>query len=123
MFVNKRFQTSLLMLGLGVLLVSCSITRVKWRIKTDKDMASGRSAYLDSPIALAKPERPPNIIVLLADDLGKYEVSAYGADHISTPDIDQIGAEGVKHSVFCKIQVPPIQSRRLDVVDLEWRIR
>ena len=79
MFVNMRFQASLLVLGLGVLLVSCSITRVKWRIKTDKDMASGRSAYLDSPIALANPERPPNIIVLLADDLGKYEVSAPSA--------------------------------------------
>ena len=26
---------SLAVLGLGVLLVSCSITRVKWRIKTD----------------------------------------------------------------------------------------
>jgi arylsulfatase A-like enzyme len=85
----------LLVLGLGVLLASCSITRVKWRIKTDKDMANGRSAYLDAPIALAKPERPPNIILLLADDLGKYEVSAYGAEHIATPNIDRIGAEGV----------------------------
>ena len=95
MFVNKRCQIPLLVLGLGVLLVSCSITRVKWRIKTDKHMADGKSAYLDAPIAIAKPERQPNIIVLLADDLGKYEVSAYGADHISTPNIDQIGAEGV----------------------------
>ncbi|UKN00658.1 sulfatase-like hydrolase/transferase [Paracrocinitomix mangrovi] len=31
----------------------------------------------------------------MADDLGKYEVSAYGAEHISTPNIDQIGEEGV----------------------------
>lgn len=92
---NKRFLRSLFVLSLGVLLVSCSITRVKWRIKKDRPMAEGRSQYLDAPIALSKPERAPNIIVLLADDLGKYEVSAYGADHISTPHIDQIGAEGV----------------------------
>ncbi|MFZ1863937.1 MAG: sulfatase-like hydrolase/transferase [Polyangiales bacterium] len=86
---------SLAVLGLGVLLVSCSITRVKWRIKTDGKMADGREAYLEAPIERTEPARPPNIIVLLADDLGKYEVSAYGAEHIATPHIDQIGEEGV----------------------------
>ena len=95
MVMNKRLLRSLLVLGFGVLLVSCSITRAKWRIKTDTGMASGKSAYLEAPLARSEPERPPNIIVLLADDLGKYEVSAYGADHISTPNIDRIGAEGV----------------------------
>ncbi len=92
---NKRLPSYLLVLTLGVLLVGCSITRMKWRIKPDKPMAAGRSAYLEAPIAVARPARVPNIIVLLADDLGKYEVSAYGVDHISTPHIDQIGAEGV----------------------------
>ena len=92
---NKRFVRSLVVLTVGALLLSCSITRVKWRIKTDKDMASGKSAYLDAPIAVSKPERLPNIIILLADDLGKYEVSAYGADHIATPNIDEIGRDGV----------------------------
>ncbi len=95
MVMNKRLLRSLLVLGFGVLLVSCSITRAKWRIRPDTGMASGKSAYLDAPLAPSTPERPPNIIVLLADDLGKYEVSAYGADHIATPHIDQIGAEGV----------------------------
>ncbi len=92
---NKRFVRSLVVLTVGALLLSCSITRVKWRIKTDKDMASGKSAYLDAPIAVSKPERLPNIIILLTDDLGKYEVSAYGADHIATPNIDEIGRDGV----------------------------
>lgn len=40
-------------------------------------------------------QRPPNIVLIVADDLGKYEVSAYGADHLQTPHIDQIGREGV----------------------------
>jgi len=33
--------------------------------------------------------------VVLVDDLGKYEVSAYGAQHVSTPNIDRIGQEGI----------------------------
>jgi arylsulfatase A-like enzyme len=34
-------------------------------------------------------------VILLVDDLGKYEVSAYGAEHIFTPNIDRLGQEGV----------------------------
>ena len=95
MLVNRRLLRVSLVLGFGLLLVSCSITRVKWRIKPDRGMAAGKSAYLDAPIGPAKVKRPPNIVILLADDLGKYEVSSYGAEHISTPHIDQIGEEGV----------------------------
>jgi arylsulfatase A-like enzyme len=86
---------ALLLVGLGALLMSCSITRVKWRIKRDKPMESGKSAYIEAPLQSTRDARPPNVVILLADDLGKYEVSTYGADHIATPHIDQIGAEGV----------------------------
>ena len=37
----------------------------------------------------------PNIIIIIADDLGKSELSAYGATQISTPNIDKTGANGV----------------------------
>ena len=93
--VYRSWARALLLVGLGALLVSCSITRVKWRIKRDKPMESGKSAYMDAPLRSTRDSRPPNVVILLADDLGKYEVSAYGADHIATPHIDQIGAEGV----------------------------
>ena len=93
--MGNRWVRSLMVAGLSVLLVSCSITRVKWRIKRDKTMESGRSAYIEAPLSRVAVERPPNVVILLADDLGKYEVSSYGADHIETPHIDQIGAEGV----------------------------
>lgn len=39
--------------------------------------------------------RPPNVIVILADDLGKYDLSLYGGLNISTPHIDSIGINGV----------------------------
>ncbi len=41
-------------------------------------------------------ETPPNIVLIVADDLGYGDLSCYGASKISTPVIDQIASEGVK---------------------------
>jgi arylsulfatase A-like enzyme len=38
----------------------------------------------------------PNIIVILADDLGYADISAYGIQRFHTPHIDRIGLEGVR---------------------------
>jgi arylsulfatase A-like enzyme len=38
----------------------------------------------------------PNIIVILADDLGYADISAYKIDRFHTPHIDRIGLEGVR---------------------------
>ncbi len=70
-----------------------TLSRPKWQIKYDKDLSTGKEDFLQQAAAGA-PDKP-NVVFILCDDLGKYEVSAYGADHIATPHIDQIGAEGV----------------------------
>ncbi len=67
---------------------------IKWRITWDKEKKKGKQEFMSKEIQTANSDKP-NIIILLADDLGKYEVSAYGADHIHTPHMDQIGADGV----------------------------
>ena len=44
----------------------------------------------------ASPEQKPNIIYILADDLGYAELSCYGQEKIETPNIDRLAANGIR---------------------------
>ncbi|NDG71655.1 MAG: hypothetical protein EBY32_10220 [Proteobacteria bacterium] len=44
--------------------------------------------------AEAEPARKPNIVFILADDLGNGNISAYGADNFKTPNIDALAKSG-----------------------------
>ncbi len=44
--------------------------------------------------------RPPNFVVILADDLGYGDLSVYGHPAIRTPRIDRMAAEGVRLTEF-----------------------
>ena len=46
--------------------------------------------------AKAPKVKPPNIVLLLADDLGYGDLSCYGATRISTPNIDRLASQGLK---------------------------
>lgn len=48
-----------------------------------------------TPLAHTKAETP-NVIVIMADDLGYGDVSCYGATALETPHIDQLAAEGLR---------------------------
>ncbi len=47
----------------------------------------------------------PNIIFILADDLGIGDVSCYGADNRKTPHIDRLAANGMR---FTHAYTPPL---------------
>jgi arylsulfatase A len=52
--------------------------------------------------ALTAAERKPNLIVVMADDLGYGDVSAYGNTSFQTPNIDRLAAEGIRFtSGYC----------------------
>jgi len=53
-------------------------------------------AVADQPTAKSQPGRQPNIIVIMADDIGYGDVSCYGATAIETPHIDRLAASGIK---------------------------
>src|SRR5690606_17591346 len=43
----------------------------------------------------AEPPRP-NVVLILADDLGYGDLSSYGADDLPTPHIDRLAREGIR---------------------------
>lgn len=53
-------------------------------------------AFLISPFAMLKAADKPNIIYILADDLGIGNVSCYGSDNYKTPNIDKLAAGGTR---------------------------
>jgi arylsulfatase A-like enzyme len=46
--------------------------------------------------ALNAAERPPNIIFIMADDLGYTDVAAFGSKYYETPNIDRLASQGMK---------------------------
>ena len=48
----------------------------------------------------AWPDEKPNIIIILADDLGRGDYSAFGTADIRTPAIDSLGKEGITFQNF-----------------------
>jgi arylsulfatase len=44
--------------------------------------------------------RPPNVIFILADDLGYGDLGCYGQEKIRTPHIDRLAAEGMRFTQF-----------------------
>lgn len=45
-------------------------------------------------------KQPPNIVFILADDLGYNELSCYGQTMFQTPNIDQLASEGMRFTDF-----------------------
>jgi len=56
-------------------------------------------------------ERAPNIVFIMADDLGYGDLSCYGARDIDTPHIDQIAREGTRFTSFYVAQAVCTASR------------
>src|SRR5215469_9042047 len=54
-------------------------------------LACGLEDFLAQPKSL-----PPNIVFIMADDLGYADVSCYGRPDLHTPNIDAIAARGVR---------------------------
>ncbi len=62
--------------------------------------------YLLAPAVAAQETRPPNIVIILADDLGWTDVGCQGSKYYETPNIDKLARQGLRltsyyHSQNC----------------------
>lgn len=57
-------------------------------------------AALALPARAADEPRKPNIVFIMADDLGCFELGCYGQTKIKTPNIDKLAAGGMKFTHF-----------------------
>jgi arylsulfatase A-like enzyme len=77
----KRFRLTMLTLVLTGLVSCSSAVPTEQEARANTTMPGGR---------------PPNIILILADDLGYADISAYRIGRFDTPNIDRIGTQGVR---------------------------
>ncbi len=107
-------RRSMLLLAIAVLAIAWLLTSdrrsVEPGLRADIDPAPFHDARRDAvrteqvirrtDTGTAAADRPPNVVVILADDLGYGDLGSYGARAIRTPNLDRLAAEGVRFTDF-----------------------
>jgi arylsulfatase A-like enzyme len=66
---------------------------------------------------LCRAATPPNVVILLTDDQGTLDAACYGSDHLITPNIDRLAAQGTRftqaysHTVCCPARAALLTGR------------
>ncbi len=66
-----------------------------WNIVTDEQALSYKQNYLRSIEQSSASAEQPNVLLIVADDLGKHDISLYGHSPLTTPNIDHLGQHGL----------------------------
>ena len=61
--------------------------------------------------AAAQESRPPNVVVVFADDMGYADIAPFGAKAVRTPHLDRLAAEGLQLTEFYVAQAVCTASR------------
>ncbi|MBI5686872.1 MAG: sulfatase [Verrucomicrobia bacterium] len=69
-------------------------------MNTLESLAASVTLMLAAVFAVAEPLSKPNVIVILADDLGYGDLGCYGHPKFKTPHLDRMAAEGARLTSF-----------------------
>ncbi len=69
---------------------------IGWRMRGSWRGIIGGVALAAMSCAPSVVDAAPNVIVILADDLGYGELSSYGQQHYTTPNVDRLAREGMR---------------------------
>ena len=64
-------------------------------MKTEKLLSVLFPSFAMMPVVVQAETGKPNIVIIVADDLGTNEIGCYGGANISTPNIDRLASEGM----------------------------
>ncbi len=97
-----------------IIIITILITWLLWPLEDDRfaievntaGIAEKKNFLRDLRRRKSTAGKGPNIIIILADDLGKTDISLYGGKTVATPNIDSIGKGGVTFSeAYCSAPV------------------
>jgi len=123
----KSFRALILTFTFLILLLSrCSFpfttATYKWKIKYDKEAIDYKTDFLARDLPEYSGDSLPNILFIVVDDLGKYEISAYGSETMQTPHMDQLAREGVRFS-DCYVSSPVCAPSRAGINTGRYPVR
>ena len=98
--MNSRkmtLATCILVLAAALIFLLLPVGNREHRIEFDMRKIEAKRDFLDQITRTDLPQQPekPNILFILADDLGKNDISLYDSHGVETPHIDAIGRKGV----------------------------
>lgn len=90
-----------LLLVSSLLLTGCAsieVNRGPFEIIFPEKQRTEKQQVLDHLRGLELPATPPNVLLILVDDLGKYDISLYDPEGVGTPHIESLAARGTTFS-------------------------
>src|SRR5262245_9543547 len=86
--------------GMGLIQPICPLARPPRRPTVRLLLASLLPLCLTAGVRADVKDRPPNFVIIYADDLGYGDLGCYGNRTIRTPNLDRMAREGVRFTDF-----------------------
>lgn len=92
---KKLLLTALLLLAAVLIFLLWPLKSDDFAIHWDEEAMKRKKDFLASVPQASKTDSLPNILLILVDDLGLYDMSYYGGDRVKTPHMDGLARSGM----------------------------